>query len=140
MLKADSQIKRATWAKPERAVVRFSWPLNCDRRTHECLTAIRETRSIGVLEFEWHDAKAGINVETHGVSFDLAKTVFRDPFAVERLDDREGYGEVRFVMIGMASGAVLLYVAYTEREERIRLISARRATTREQDDYYRQNS
>ena len=95
---------------------------------------------MGVLEFEWHDAKAEINLEVHGVSFELATTVFRDPFAVERVDDREDYGEVRFVIIGMASGAVLLFVVYTEREERIRLISARRATTHEQDDYYRQNS
>lgn len=81
-----------------------------------------------------------MNLETHGVSFGLAKTVFSDPFAVERLDDREDYGEVRFVIIGMASGAVLLFVAYTERDDRVRLISARRTTTYEQDDYYRQNS
>ena len=52
-----------------------------------------------------------MNLETHGVSFGLAKTVFSDPFAVERLDDREDYGEVRFVIIGMAGGAVLLFVA-----------------------------
>ena len=92
------------------------------------------------MEFEWHDAKAEVNLAAHGVSFELAKTVFRDPFAVERLDERENYGEARFVIIGMASGEVLLFVAYTEREDRIRLISARRATTHEQDDYYRQNS
>jgi uncharacterized DUF497 family protein len=46
-----------------------------------------------VLEFDWHDAKADANLQSHGVSFDLAMTVFRDPFAVERLDDREDYGE-----------------------------------------------
>jgi uncharacterized DUF497 family protein len=40
------------------------------------------------LEFEWHAAKAAANVRAHGVSFDLAKTVFSDPFAIERLDDR----------------------------------------------------
>ena len=91
------------------------------------MTALRESRSIGILEFEWHDAKADVNLATHGVSFELAQTVFRDPFAVERLDDRENYG-------------VLLFVAYAEREDRIRVISARRATTHEQDDYCRQNS
>jgi hypothetical protein len=74
------------------------------------------------------------------VSFDLATTVFKDPFAVERRDEREDYGEQRFVIIGMAEGHVLLFVAYTEREDRIRIISARRATQREQDDYFRQNS
>ena len=50
------------------------------------------------------------------------------------------YGEERFVIIGMAEGDVLLFVAYTERETRIRMISARRATQREQDDYFRQNA
>lgn len=79
-------------------------------------------------------------MQAHGVSFDLAKTVFNDPFAIERLDDREDYGEERFVLIGMAEGHVVLYVAYTEREERIRIISARGATQHEQDDYFRQNA
>jgi uncharacterized DUF497 family protein len=74
------------------------------------------------------------------VSFDLAKTVFRDPFAIDFLDDREEYGEERFVMIGMAEGKVLLFVAYTEREEHIRIISARRATQYEQDEYFQQNA
>ena len=92
------------------------------------------------LEFEWHDAKAEANVRRHGVSFDLAQTVFKDPFAIERLDDRENYGEERFVIIGVAEGKVLLFVAYTERQERIRIISARRATQHEQDDYFEQNA
>jgi hypothetical protein len=76
------------------------------------------------------------------VSFDLAKTVFRDPFAIERLDDREDYGEARFVLIGMAEGNILLFVAYTERKdnESIRLISARRATQDEQADYFQRNA
>ena len=52
----------------------------------------------------------------------------------------ENYGEERFVMIGMAEGEVLLFAAYTERGERIRLISARRATPYEQKDYFRQNA
>ena len=92
------------------------------------------------LEFEWHAAKAEANLQSHGVSFELAKTVFKDVFAIERIDDRRDYGEQRFVIIGMAEGNVLLFVAYTEREQRIRIISARRATQLEQDDYYRQNA
>jgi uncharacterized DUF497 family protein len=92
------------------------------------------------LKFEWHDAKAEANVRRHGVSFDLAQTVFKDPFAIEFLDDREDRDEERFVIIGMAEGKVLLFVAYTEREERIRIISARRATQYEQDDYFQQNA
>jgi len=94
------------------------------------------------LEFEWHGAKAVANKRARGVSFDLAKTVFKDPFAIERLDDRADYGEARFVMIGMAEGNILLFVAYTEREnnQRIRIISARRATQDEQADYFQQNA
>ena len=56
------------------------------------------------LEFEWDEAKAEANWRAHGVSFELARTVFSDPFAVERLDDREDYGEERFVIVGMAEG------------------------------------
>jgi uncharacterized protein len=56
------------------------------------------------LEFEWDKAKAKANFRRHGVSFDLAKTVFKDPFAIERLDDREQYDEERFVIIGVAEG------------------------------------
>ena len=94
------------------------------------------------LEFEWHKTKAEANFRAHGVSFDLAKTVFRDPFAIERLDNREDYGEARFVMVGMAERNTLLFVAYTERRnnERIRIISARRATQDEQADYFQQNA
>jgi uncharacterized protein len=64
---------------------------------------------------------------------------FKDPFGIEYLHDRQDYGEDRFVLIAMADGH-LLFVAYTEREGRFRLISARRATKYEQDDCYRQNS
>lgn len=80
------------------------------------------------LEFEWHGAKAGANLATHGVSFDWAETVLTDPVAAERVDGHEDYGEERFIIISMAEGHVLLYVAYAERGERIRRISARRAT------------
>ena len=63
------------------------------------------------LKFDWLDAKAAANLQAHGVSFELAKTVFKDPFAIEFLDDREDYGEERFNIIGMAEGQVLLLVA-----------------------------
>jgi uncharacterized DUF497 family protein len=86
------------------------------------------------LRFEWNKLKAKDNYAKHGVSFDLAKKVFKDPFAVEFLDDREDYGEERFVILGMVDGHIL-YVAYTERNETIRIISARRATKHEQETY-----
>ncbi len=88
--------------------------------------------------FEWDETKAAANYASHGVSFETAREVFKDPFAIERLDDRESYGEERFILIGMAEGAVLTIV-HTERAGRFRLISARRATKHEQDDYFSQN-
>ena len=92
------------------------------------------------LKFEWDEVKARSNFKDHGVSFELAKTVFEDAFAIDRLDDREDYTEERFVIIGTAEGRALLFVAYAERGERIRIISARRATQIEQDDYFEQNA
>jgi uncharacterized DUF497 family protein len=59
---------------------------------------------------------------------------------VGRLDDLEDYSEQRFVIVGMAEGNAVLFVPYTEREERIRIISARRAIQYEQDDYFRQST
>jgi uncharacterized DUF497 family protein len=64
--------------------------------------------------FEWDDAKAAQNYADHGVSFEAAKKVFKDPFATERLDDREDYGEDRYGILGMVDGRIL-YVAYTLR-------------------------
>ena len=91
------------------------------------------------LEFEWNEAKANDNYVKHGISFDLASKAFNDPFAIEFLDQRRDYAEERFVILGMVDHH-LLYVAYTEREDRIRMISARRATKYEQEYYFEQNS
>lgn len=55
--------------------------------------------------FEWDDAKAALNYASHGVTFETAKRVFRDPFAIERLDDREDYGEDRYNIIGWWTAA-----------------------------------
>ena len=87
--------------------------------------------------FEWSDAKARTNLSKHGVSFPVARRVFDDPYAVDEIDDRSNSREERFNIIGMAKG-VLLTVTYTERSDRIRIISARRATRREQDSYFSQ--
>jgi len=91
------------------------------------------------LEFEWDDIKDAENVRRHGVSFAQAALAFRDPFAVEWFDLREAYGEERIILLGMTGNQVLT-VVYTERAERIRIISARRATKNEQDLYYRENA
>jgi len=91
------------------------------------------------LEFEWDEDKATANQRAHGVAFHQALPAFRDPFAVEHIDDREHYGEERINLIGMC-GNILVHVTYTERGGRIRIISARRAERHEQDSYYRENS
>jgi hypothetical protein len=90
------------------------------------------------LSFEWNKSKAKDNFDRHGVSFELAKEVFKDPLAVEFLDDRQDYGEERFVIIGLVA-AHILYVAYTERQDFIRIISARRATKYEKEIYLQEN-
>lgn len=89
--------------------------------------------------FEWRDAKATENLRDHGVAFDKAVKAFADPYAVEWVDEREVYSEERCNLLGMCEG-VILHVTYTERGERIRIISARRAERHEQDRYYRQNA
>ena len=91
------------------------------------------------MEFEWDDEKAEENLAKHGVSFPQATFAFLDRFAVEFLDDSEEYGEHRFALIGWTEEQ-LLTVVFTEREERIRIISARRATRYEQEYYISQKT
>lgn len=91
------------------------------------------------LEFEWDDAKDAANKAKHGVGFAVASNVFKDVFAIERTDDRQDYGEERYVIIGMVESR-LLAVAYTMRGEAIRIISARGATSHEQHQYHEENS
>jgi len=90
-------------------------------------------------EFEWDDAKAAQNYADHGVTFDAAKEVFKDPFAIERLDDRRDYGEDRYSILGMVEGRIL-YIAYTLRHGRIRIISARGAEPHERRRYHEDNT
>ena len=89
--------------------------------------------------FEWDDRKAAENWRQHGVTFDQAAQAIGDPFAVEVIDGREDYGEERINLLGMCEG-VILRVTYTERGERIRIISARRAGKHEHDNYFRENA
>lgn len=89
--------------------------------------------------FEWDDAKAETNWRDHGVAFHNAVEACHDHFAVEDIDDRENYGEERINLLGMCDG-VLLHVTYTERGNRTRLISARKAEKHEHEYYYRENA
>jgi uncharacterized DUF497 family protein len=87
-------------------------------------------------EFEWDAAKAERNLAKHGVSFEAARYVFDDAFACERCDFDSEPGDIRYVITGIVKGVVLTAV-YTERDGRTRIISARKATTHEQSEYYR---
>ncbi len=86
-----------------------------------------------MLKFEWDTHKAAANLRKHRISFDDAKSVFYDEFAVQFFDDEHSSKEKRFLMLGMSSAAKLLIVCHCEREdgEVIRIISARKATRRE---------
>ena len=87
-------------------------------------------------EFEWNSDKAESNLVKHGVSFEAARRVFDDAFAFERCDFDSAEGEIRYVITGMVND-VILTVVYTERGDRTRIVSARRATKHEQEEYYR---
>ena len=89
-------------------------------------------------KFEWHDRKAATNLRDHGVSFEQATFVFDDLHAIDQIDTSMEYGEERSVVIGTAESD-LLVVVYTMREDRIRIISARKAEKHEHKQYDHQN-
>jgi uncharacterized DUF497 family protein len=85
-------------------------------------------------EFEWDDSKAEANRKKHKISFRAASRVFDDPLVLIEQDFSEHYGEDRYLAIGLVEG-LLVSVAYTERGNRIRIISARKANSNEQRAY-----
>jgi uncharacterized DUF497 family protein len=88
--------------------------------------------------FEWDDDKSARNWRDHAVSFEMAREVFRDPFAIEWQDLEQDAGEARYSMIGMVEGRVL-FVGYTTRAEKIRIITARKAEPYERRKYHEEN-
>ena len=90
-----------------------------------------------MIEFEWDAPKASANLKKHQVSFEEAKSVFYDEFAIQFFDDEHSEDEERFLMLGISSGARLLIVCHCERDHGnvIRIISARKATKRESAFY-----
>lgn len=85
--------------------------------------------------FEWDPEKAEANLAKHGVTFGEAESVFDDPFLLTSWDGGHSPGEDRFTSIGLSQRHRLLVVVHTYRGERIRIISARRATRREAKSY-----
>ncbi|MGZ3582202.1 MAG: BrnT family toxin [Ktedonobacterales bacterium] len=85
--------------------------------------------------FEWDESKAVANEQKHGVSFDEAVTVFEDLLSLTIVDEAHSEAEDRFVDIGESGSGRLLVVVYTERGEKIRIISCRLATSAERRTY-----
>ncbi len=95
------------------------------------------------VQFEWDETKAATNLKKHGISFELAVSVFNDPFILTIADIDHSQAEERWFSIGLASNGVLLALAYLWSENEfhsitIRLITARKATTTEVG-YYKDN-
>lgn len=88
------------------------------------------------MEFEWDPGKAAINFKKHGISFPEALSVFSDPLELTISDPDHSLDEYRFLSMGESSKGRLLIVSYTEREnDRIRVISSRKATRLEKKQY-----
>jgi uncharacterized DUF497 family protein len=85
--------------------------------------------------FEWDPANARHNLAKHGVDFTEAATVFGDPLSRTIPDPDHAVEEQRFVTMGMSYRQRLVVVAHTDTEERVRIISARRATHAERNQY-----
>ena len=88
-------------------------------------------------KFEWDSDKDAINRRKHRISFLDALEVFRDENRLDVYDD-SGEGEDRFKTIGRIKVALVILVVHTDRNGSIRLISARKATKKEERDYYAQ--
>ncbi len=87
------------------------------------------------MQFEWDPAKAEENVKKHGVDFLESTTEFCDPLELTIPDPDHSEGEARFLSVGRSANARLLVVAYTEREDKIRIIHARIAAPKERRAY-----
>lgn len=89
------------------------------------------------MRFEWDDNKEQINIAKHGINFTTAARVFEDENRLELYDEDHSDTEDRYITIGEINGvALIVFVVYTEREDAIRLISARKATKSERRAYY----
>ena len=87
------------------------------------------------VDCEWDEKKAAYNLEKHGISFEEAATVFGDPLYIDFYDPDHSVDEHRYIIIGTSSPGHLLIVSYTERDDAVRLISAREVTSSERQIY-----
>lgn len=96
----------------------------------------------GTIDFEWDDERAQLNFKKHEVTFEEASTAFYDPYALVRPDPDHSADEDRFVLLGVSSRARVPIACHCHRRanEVIRLISARKATKREESSYWRRRN
>jgi uncharacterized DUF497 family protein len=85
--------------------------------------------------YEWDSGKAAANLNKHSVAFTEAATVFLDPLALTYRDPDHSEGEQRYVTIGESAQGRVILVAHLDRGDRIRIISARKATRKEVHEY-----
>lgn len=88
-----------------------------------------------MLLFEWDKNKAKRNIEIHGVSFDEASTAFKDTLSLTIHDPLHSDEEDRFTLIGNSVKNRILVIVHTERGDKIRIITARKATKKERKQY-----
>lgn len=88
-----------------------------------------------MLLFEWDPNKARKNIKVHGISFDEASTVFRDTLSLTIFDPLHSDEEDRLILIGNSCKNRLLVIVHIEREDKIRIISARKTTKKERKQY-----
>ena len=95
------------------------------------------TYNVNMIEFEWNPSKAVSNKKKHNISFEEARSVFYDDFAVQFYDEENSDTEDRFLMLGLSNESKLLLVCHCEKEEGdiVRIISARKATNNESKLY-----
>jgi uncharacterized DUF497 family protein len=87
-----------------------------------------------LMEFEWDENKNRQNQQKHGINFEEAKEIFQGIYFTA-IDDSYDYGEIREIGIGTIRGTVIVTAIYTDRNGKIRLISARKATPKERKQY-----
>jgi uncharacterized DUF497 family protein len=90
-----------------------------------------------MIEFEWYSEKERLIAEKHGLDIEMVKKIFDDPFLIIQYDNAHSGIEDRWQILGMAND--VLFAVYTEREEKIRIITAREATPEERRIYYGTN-
>jgi uncharacterized DUF497 family protein len=91
------------------------------------------------MRYEWDEKKRRANLRKHKLDFRDAHHVLEDPCILEFIDTREDYGEERIIAIGLLKEIIVTVVVYTERGNITRIISLRKATTKEQELYYEEN-